>query len=51
LGILLDAELNHVRGEAKISASGSAVMVRVIPPEEDLMIVNHVRRLLDEKKS
>jgi acetate kinase len=51
LGILLDAELNQARGEAKISASGSPVTVRVIPPEEDLMIVNHVCRLLDEKKS
>ena len=51
LGILLDAELNQARGAAKISASGSPVTVRVIPPEEDLMIVNHVCRLLDEKKS
>jgi acetate kinase len=47
LGILLDAELNQTHGEAKISASGSPVTVRVIPPEEDRMIVNHVRRLLD----
>jgi acetate kinase len=51
LGILLDAELNQTRGEAKISAGGSPVTVRVIPPEEDLTIVNHVCRLLDEKKS
>jgi acetate kinase len=35
-----------VRGEATISADGSAVAVRVIPPAEDLMIVNHVVRLL-----
>jgi acetate kinase len=47
LGILLDAEFNGGRGEAKISAGGSPVAVRVIPPEEDLMIVNHVCRLLD----
>ena len=49
LGILLDAELNQARGEAKISAGGSAVTVRVIPAEEDRTIVNHVRRLLNEK--
>ena len=48
LGILLDAELNRARGEAKISASGSPVAVRVIPAEENLAMVNHVRRLLDE---
>jgi acetate kinase len=51
LGILLDAELNQTHGEAKISAGGSPVTVRVIPPAEDLTIVNHVCRLLDEKKS
>jgi acetate kinase len=51
LGILLDAELNQARGEAKISAGGSPVTVRVIPPAEDLTIVNHVCRLLDEKRS
>ena len=51
LGILLDAELNQARGAVKISAGGSPVTVRVIPPEEDLMIANHVCRLLDEKKS
>ena len=49
LGILLDAEFNQARGEAKISAGGSAVTVRVIPAEEDRTIVNHVRRLLNEK--
>jgi acetate kinase len=31
-----------------ISAEDSAVIVRVIPPAEDLMIVNHVVRLLAE---
>jgi acetate kinase len=51
LGILLDAELNQTQGEAKISASGSPVTVRVIPPAEDLTIVNHVCRLLEEEKS
>lgn len=51
LGILLDAEHNQTSGEAKISAGGSAVTVRVIPAEEDRTIVNHVRRLLDEKAS
>jgi acetate kinase len=46
LGIVLDPHHNNVRGEAVISAENSSVTVRVIPPAEDLMIVNHVIRLL-----
>lgn len=46
LGILLDEQRNNVRGEATISAAGSPVTVRVIPPAEDLIIVNHVLRML-----
>jgi acetate kinase len=48
LGIVLDPERNNVRGAAIISAESSRVTVRVIPPAEDLMIVNHVVRLLKE---
>jgi len=48
LGIVLDAKRNNVRGEAVISAENSPVTVRVIPPAEDLIIVNHVVRLLGE---
>ncbi|HEY6848750.1 MAG TPA: acetate/propionate family kinase [Terracidiphilus sp.] len=48
LGITLDSARNNVQGAAVISAEHSAVMVRVIPPAEDLMIVNHVVRLLAE---
>jgi acetate kinase len=48
LGIVLDAERNNVRGDATISAEGSPVTVRVIPPAEDLMMVNHVVRLMGE---
>jgi acetate kinase len=48
LGIVLDPARNNVRGEAVISAENSRVTVRVIPPLEDLMIVNHVVRLLGE---
>lgn len=48
LGIVLDEKRNDVRGAAVISAKNSAVTVRVIPPFEDLMIVNHVVRLLGE---
>jgi acetate kinase len=48
LGIVLDPGRNNVRGEAVISAQNSPVSVRVIPPLEDLMIVNHVVRLLGE---
>jgi acetate kinase len=51
LGINLDAARNNVRGEATISAEGSRVTVRVIPPAEDLMIVNHVRRLLTQEQA
>ncbi len=46
LGIEIDAARNNVRGEAIISTDDSAVTVRVIPPAEDLMIVNHVARML-----
>ena len=48
LGIVVDAERNNVRGAATISAENSPVTVRVIPPAEDLIIVNHVVRLLGE---
>ena len=48
LGIVLDPARNNMRGEAVISAENSRVTVRVIPPLEDLMIVNHVVRLLGE---
>jgi acetate kinase len=48
LGIVLDRERNNTRGAAVISAENSRVTVRVIPPLEDLMIVNHVVRLLGE---
>jgi acetate kinase len=46
LGIVLDPQRNNVRGEATISADHSKVQVRVIPPAEDLIIVNHVLRLV-----
>lgn len=48
LGVFLDEKRNNVRGAATISAESSPVTVRVIPPLEDLMIVNHVVRLLGE---
>lgn len=48
LGIVLDPERNNVRGAAVISAANSRVTVRVIPPLEDLIIVNHVVRLMGE---
>ncbi len=47
LGIQLDPARNNVRGSATISAEGSPVEIRVIPPAEDLLIVNHVVRLLE----
>jgi acetate kinase len=48
LGIVLDPARNNVRGAAVISDEDSLVTVRVIPPAEDLMIVNHVVRLLGD---
>ncbi len=48
LGIVVDAQRNRMRGAAVISAEDSPVTVRVIPPLEDLMIVNHVVRLMNE---
>jgi acetate kinase len=48
LGIVIDSERNNVRGAAVISSPNSKVVARVIPPAEDLMIVNHVVRLLAE---
>jgi len=50
LGIVIDPARNNVRGAAVISAEGSPVKVRVIPPAEDLIIVNHVVRLLSEQE-
>jgi acetate kinase len=46
LGIEVDAERNNVRGAAIISSDSSRVTVRAMPPLEDLIIVNHVVRLL-----
>src|SRR5580692_9291250 len=50
LGIELDPACNNVRGAAVISAENSPVTVRVIPPAEDLIIVNHVVRLMGTEK-
>lgn len=50
LGIVIDPGRNNVRGAATISSSDSQVAVRVIPPAEDLIIVNHVVRLLSEQE-
>ncbi len=49
LGMVLDVNRNNVRGEATISANGSPVTVRVIPPAEDLIIVNHVLRMVSDR--
>jgi acetate kinase len=46
LGIVVDPARNNGRGEPQISAENSPVTVRVIPPAEDLIIVNHVVRLM-----
>ena len=46
LGIVLDPKRNNARGQTVISAEDSLVTVRVIPPAEDLIIVNHVTELM-----
>jgi acetate kinase len=46
VGVVLDPNRNNFRGAAVISADCSPVTVRVIPPAEDLIIVNHVAKLL-----
>jgi acetate kinase len=51
LGIVLDPARNNVRGDAVISGEDSAVVVRVIPPAEDLMIVNHVACLMTAQQA
>jgi acetate kinase len=48
LGIALDQERNQRTGEATISADSSQVTVRVIPAAEDLTIVRHVHRLMQD---
>jgi acetate kinase len=49
LGIIIDPKRNNVRGEAVISSETSPVLVRVIPPAEDLLIANHAYKLMQEK--
>jgi acetate kinase len=48
LGVVLDPVKNNarIRGDVTISAENSKLKVRVISPAEDLIIVNHVVRLL-----
>jgi len=48
LGIVVDEKRNNVGGAAVISATDSKVTIRVLPPLEDLIIVNHVVRLMGE---
>lgn len=48
IGIAIDPVKNNCRGEAVVSKDDSPVTIRVIPPAEDLMIVNHVFRLMGE---
>jgi acetate kinase len=45
-GIALDPERNNTPGEATISSESSPVTICVIPPQEDLIIVDHVCRLM-----
>jgi acetate kinase len=49
LGIALDPDRNSARPAGLVSTDSSPVKVRVIPPAEDLIIVNHVVRLMGEQ--
>jgi acetate kinase len=49
-GIQLDLARNNVRGAAIVSAENSEVEIRVIPAAEDLVIVNHICRLLEQQR-
>jgi acetate kinase len=49
LGVELDGTAN-ARGEAVISATGSRVAVRIIPTDEEMMIVRAVHRTLEEAR-
>jgi len=51
LGIVLDPARNDVRGAAVVSTENSPVTIRVIPPAEDVVIVNHVVRLLGQESA
>ena len=46
LGVVLDPDRNKAQDATIISADNSAVAVRVLPPKEELIIVNHVVQLL-----
>src|SRR5580698_2378933 len=48
MGIVVDGKLNNLRGASEISVENSPVTVLVLPAQEDLMIVNHVVRLMGE---
>ena len=49
LGVQLDPALNQTSHAALVSSASSRIAVRVLPPEEDLMIVEHVMRLLETR--
>jgi acetate kinase len=49
LGIALDPDRNSARPAGLVSTDSSPVKVRVISPAEDLIIVNHVVRLMGEQ--
>ena len=50
LGAKLD-EAANAAGGPRISESGSAVSVWVVPTDENLMIARHTRRLLDARRA
>jgi acetate kinase len=47
-GVTVDDALN-ASGRAVISHAGAGITVRIVPTNEELMVVRHTRRLLDEE--
>jgi acetate kinase len=48
LGVRLDPDRNVAHARV-VSSNGSAVTVRVVPTDEDLMVARHTRRLIEQE--
>ena len=48
LGVRLDPDRNSAHARV-VSSNGSAVTVRVVPTDEDLMVARHTRRLIEQE--
>ena len=48
LGVRLDPDRNAAHARV-VSSNGSAVTIRVVPTDEDLMVARHTRRLIEQE--